>query len=545
MNIQYTAFKSKYGGFMEPMHDFRGEALQKLAFTSDDCELLRAESADVSGMVLNNCAFEIDEADSTLFRSVLDSKGVLLYKPIFTKGKRIDTSTDFSFKGITWKYCHVSGIQLGQHIDSETQLLSVFKQTEFEDCIFGLYVVLGERNLYQYPKFEDCVFERSVFRSGSMLEATRGCYIDACIFDQVSIDLKGPVKVCSVVDHGLVFAMHRNPNKQPKSLGELSTFKDCTFRGLRPIRRTRGYDTRLVVDRFLRFPQSGIETCTFDVFFPAQDVRRKYSRAGLDYDILEAEHLFVFEGSGIEDPRNPYPKVFENSDQCRTLLDVLEMNNLCEQYIGIELSALKRAKIVIFRLWQNIRELHLVGVERTKDITRFGIERTDESLQGCLSDCIFEKTTICFYPPFEEKKKEYNCRDSVNTYYTTFMDCDVQSPNHVLIVGDGSEFRECALQGNFRLCTYVQMYGDNPKLKNCDLRFATIQFAVASWSDIGIQDLQKVLGAIQAMFEDCLVGRQSSFSVVMADGVVELDLQSLLDLNSFVLDDNAVDVIES
>ena len=47
------------------------------------------------------------------------------------------------------------------------------------------------------------------------------------------------------------------------------------------------------------------------------------------------------------------------------------------------------------------------------------------------------------------------------------------------------------------------------------------------------------------MFEDCLVGRQSSFSVVMADGVVELDLQSLLDLNSFVLDDNAVDVIES
>ena len=68
MNIQYTAFKSKYGGFMEPMHDFRGEALQKLAFTSDDCELLRAESADVSGMVLNNCAFEIDEADSTLFR---------------------------------------------------------------------------------------------------------------------------------------------------------------------------------------------------------------------------------------------------------------------------------------------------------------------------------------------------------------------------------------------------------------------------------------------------------------------------------------------
>ena len=62
---------------------------------------------------------------------------------------------------------NVSGIQLGQHIDSETQLLSVFKQTEFEDCIFGLYVVLGERNLYQYPKFEDCVFERSVFRSGS------------------------------------------------------------------------------------------------------------------------------------------------------------------------------------------------------------------------------------------------------------------------------------------------------------------------------------------------------------------------------------------
>ena len=31
----------------------------------------------------------------------------------------------------------------------------------------------------------------------------------------------------------------------------------------------------------------------------------------------------------------------------------------------------------------------------------------------------------------------------------------------MLIVGDGSEFRECALQGNFRLCTYVQMYGDN------------------------------------------------------------------------------------
>ena len=126
----------------------------------------------------------------------------------------------------------------------------------------------------------------------------------------------------------------------------------------------------------------------------------KYSRAGLDYDILEAEHLFVFEGSGIE-TQKPLPEVFENSDQCRTLLDVLEMNNLCEQYIGIELSALKGENCNLSAMAE-YKELHLVGVERTKIS---GLYRTyGRIFTGVSFDCIFEKTTICFYPPFERKK---------------------------------------------------------------------------------------------------------------------------------------------
>ena len=72
--------------------------------------------------------------------------------------------------------------------------------------------------------------------------------------------------MCSVVDHGLVFAMHRNPNKQPKSL--------VNYRRLRiaPFRLTSYTENGVMMPfsrrRLLRFPQSGIETCTFDVFFP-------------------------------------------------------------------------------------------------------------------------------------------------------------------------------------------------------------------------------------------------------------------------------------
>jgi hypothetical protein len=353
-----------------------------------------------------------------------------------------------------------------------------------------------------------------------MLQSMRGCVFFECLFDRVSVDLER-YKGASIVDlqTTVMLARGKQLSKLVGKYGELSEFQDCTFQGLRPTRRRNSYSIKSASDRVIRFPQKGIETCTFDVYFPAQDTY-SYKGGHAIYNIINEEHEFVFGGRGYSD--SSYPVVFENSDKCRTLLEVIEMNDICDRYVGIELSALKRAKVVIFRLWMDVKDLHLVGVDSSKDITQFGME-----LAGCLEECTFKNVGLHFHPQLEDlHKANYH----LDTYYSKFENCEIHSLSSPLKVGYASVFQWCKLHGEFDICIDLEKnsVGDYShslnQLTQCDLRSATVRLVKDHGSFSTVEAVQDARNAMVYMFQECQVGEHTRFYI----GNVELSLEELL-----------------
>jgi len=474
-------------------------------------------SVDLRGSVFNNCAFATDSFGLS-FEAELEDMGVTVYKPIFTKYQKLDDSRDFSKGGITWVRCEATDLNLGVLTQETVTFSSRFRETQFENCVFG--IEFKGKSPTDSSAFVDCSFDQSTFRSNSMLQSIRSCVFFGCLFDRVSVDLER-YKGASLVDLQTTVMLARG--KQLSELvgkyGELSEFQNCTFQGLRPTRRTTTYSIGVVSDRVIRFPQKGIETCTFDVYFPAQDtfIFRDGTRV---YSVINAELEFVFSGRGYGDPL--YPTVFENSDKCRTLLEVIEMNNICDRYVGIELSALKRAKAVIFRLWMDVKDLHLVGVDPSKDITQFGME-----LAGCLEECTFENVGLHFHPQLEDlHKANYH----LDTYYSKFAECEIHSLSSPLKIGYGSVFQGCKLHGEFDICIDLEKnsVGDYsytlPQLTQCDLRSATVRLVKEHGSSFTSQAVQDARNAMVYMFQECQVGEDTRISIEND----ELSLENLL-----------------
>lgn len=512
--IMYTKMKHE---------DFRGESYCRAILNEEDLSVL--EQSDISGMVLNNCAFEVEREDWDIAH--LESRGVLVYKPIYTVGERLDSPSDFTLEGVLWKNCKVRDVEVGKPSDEvRFKVSSRFLQTDFENCTFGEKTITSHLISINYtPLADDCVFEKSTFRSRDVLGTIRNCYMIDCVFDRVSFDLRQSLSVGSVLDTYLVYAMFTKDaeylNKHREELGKLSTFENCTFQGLRPTRRRYVYDsTASASNRVLRFPQEGIETCTFDVYFPVQDTSATRRDGHINYAVANEELGYVFAGRGYGDPL--YPDIFENSDKCRTLLEVIEMNNICDQYVGIELSALKRAKAVIFRLWMDVKGLHLVGIDPSTDTTQFGME-----LAGCLVGCTFENVGLHFHPQLEDLEVHNYHLDTLDSTYTG---CEIYSPRSSLKVGEKSVFQECELRGEFALCigTHMNSKGeyskDNPRLSRCDLRSARVRLVGAYSGFHTDQRIAEARSALVYMFDDCLIGEYTRISI----SDVELSLEDLL-----------------
>ncbi len=503
---KYTMFEGDVDTF-----DFRGQRIQNKIFNDVKSISLSDKLSDgeVLGTIFNDCVFEMSPDDLDVgtvgLTDVGGSDDVFFYNSFFTAEQTfnpyISKSTLFEIPNITYRNCTLFQFSFGDW-ENPLELKSNFKGCIFDEIHFTKFCKTPYRIAMKECEFRNTRFTHQDMQMGG-LNISESIFFD-CVFDQVlTADMKKRKNLqrCTVDDNYVYYRSYYLSIGDKKDAAllayktKLSEFQNCTFQGLMMYRRhpdSHYLDKNASV---ISFPQKGIETCTFDVYFPAKDTGQRnkgqFVRGVTDDTMIED---FGYGIHYIENRRenlfNKYDDTYESFDEFLDDYDLWKVT-------GFDKDTLLKAKKLIWRFWFEIHYLHILGDANSKPLY-FGIDNN-----GGISDFIFEECDVTFYDTLD-------IYDGINRTPPAlrrgkFKNSKVHIDALRLVVQ--SRFENCVVSGIF----YVQF---NPNadsnsmytyFKNCDFRGQTLELKTK---------YRSITESVSLLFRNCIVDEHTKITIL-------------------------------
>lgn len=533
---------SKYTKFEEDVDtfDFRGQRIQNKIFDEVKSESLsnKLYKREVLGTIFNDCVFEVSPDDLDVgtvgLTDVGGSDDVFFYNSFFTADQTfnpyITKSTLFEIPNITYRDCTLQLFSFGDWVNP-LELKSNFKGCKFEEVHFTKFCKTPYRIAMKECEFRNTRFTYQDMKIES-LNISESIFFD-CVFDQVlAADMDGyqDFQRCIIDDDYVYRRSYKLRRNKDSVVGgteaqllelkkTLSEFQNCTFQGLMMYRR---YPDSHYLDHnasVISFPQKGIETCTFDVYFPAKDTGR-WDRGQFVRGILNEEMREDF-GFGTLDLDNQRENLFnENSETYESFEDFLDEYDLWKT-TAFDRDTLLRAKKLIWRFWFDLYNLHIRGEEDSKPLY-FGIDAN-----GAIIDFIFEKCDVTFYDSL-------NIYDGLDRsppalYSGNFRNSKVHIDAPRMVVE--SRFKDCVVSGIFyvNFQPYISKENSQTYFKNCDFRGQTLELKTK---------FHKIKEHAAYLFRECVVDEDTKITFLDyghgRGDIPPLTLEELLDFGEDV-----------
>lgn len=494
--------------------DFRGQLIQNKIFNDSKSADLsdKLSFGEVLGTIFNGCIFEISPDDLDVgtvgLTDVGGSDDVFFYNSFFTADQTfnpyITKSTIFEIPNITYRNCTLFDFSFGDW-ENPLQLSSNFEGCIFRWVHFTKFCKTPYRIAMKECEFQNTRFTYQDLKIGSL--KISGSIFSNCVFDQVltaAMDKNGDLQRCIIDDDYVYRRSYSLRGDKDSVIGgteaqllelkkTLSEFQNCTFQGLMMYRR---HPESHYLDRnasVISFPQKGIDTCTFDVYFPAKDTG-KYSKGQFVRGIVNENMVEDF-GFGALDLDNQRENLFNKyDDEYESFDEFLDDYDLWK-VTAFDKDTLLRAKKLIWRFWFDIHYLHIRGEEDSKPLY-FGIDAN-----GSISDFIFENCDVTFY----NKLVIYDGldRSPPALYRGNFKNSKVHIDAPSMVVE--SRFKDCVVSGIFyvNFQPYISKENSSMYFKNCDFRGQTLELKTK---------FHKIEEHMAYLFRDCVVDEDTKIS---------------------------------
>lgn len=504
---------SKYTMFEEDVDtfDFRGQLIQNKIFNDSESSSLseKLSNGEVLGTIFNDCVFEVSpnvlDVGTVGLTGVGGSDDVFFYNSFFTADQNfnqyITKEEIFEIPNITYRNCTLFDFSFGDW-ENPLQLSSNFEGCTFKEVHFTKFCITPYHIVMKDCEFRNTRFTDQYLKIGS-LDITGSIFSD-CVFDQVStanMDINGGLQRC-IVDDDYVY---RRSYSEADSLildteaellelkKTLSEFQNCTFQGLMMYRRSPNdhYINRNA--SVISFPQKGIDTCTFDVYFPAKDTGRWISGAYVK-GIANEKMLedFGYGALDLDNQRenlfNQYGETYESFDE---FLDDYDLWNAT----AFDKDTLVSAKKLIWRFWFDIYYLHIRGDANSKPLY-FGIDAN-----GAINDFMFENCDVTFYGSLESHEGLDRSPPALRRGNFRNSKVHIDAPSMVV----ESRFKDCVVSGIFYVDfkPYISKENSSMYFKNCDFRGQTLELKTK---------FHKIKEHAAYLFRDCVVDEDTKIT---------------------------------
>jgi len=490
--------------------DFRGQRIQNKIFNDVKSISLSDKLSDgeVLGTIFNDCVFEMSPDDLDVgtvgLTDVGGSDDVFFYNSFFTAEQTfnpyISKSTLFEIPNITYRNCTLFQFSFGDW-ENPLKLKSNFEGCKFEDVHFTKFCKTPYRITMKECEFHNTRFTHQDMHIESLV-ISESIFFD-CVFDQVltaNMDGNSDLQRCIVDDdyvyrrsHPLLSVRDKKDAALLTYKTKLSEFQNCTFQGLMMYRR---HPDSHYLDRnasVISFPQKGIETCTFDVYFPAKDTGRwnkgEYVRGIAN---LQMQDDFGYGAHYIENQRenlfNKYDDTYESFDEFLDDYDLWKVT-------AFDKDTLLRAKKLIWRFWFEIHYLHIQGDANSKPLY-FGIDNN-----GGITDFIFEECDVTFYDSLDIYDGLDRSPPTLSSGNFRNSKVHIDAPSMVV----ESIFKDCIVSGIFYVDfkPYISKENSLMYFKNCDFRGQTLELRTK---------FHKILENVSYLFRECVVDEHTKIT---------------------------------
>ena len=505
---KYTMFEGDVDTF-----DFRGQLIQNKIFNDVKSSSLsdRLSLGKVLGTIFNGCVFEVSPDDLDVgtvgLTDVGGSEDVFFYNSFFTADQTfnpyITQSALFEIPNITYRNCTLFDFRFGDW-ENPLELKSNFKGCTFEEVHFTKFCKTPTLTTMKECEFHDTRFTYQSMATFEGLDISESIFFD-CVFDQVlAADMRSDDLQRCIVDDKYIYkksyALSRNDGKEAALLAadktKLSEFQNCTFQGLMMYRRTPDSPYADKSASVISFPQKGIETCTFDVYFPAKDTGQ-WNKGQFVRGITNTQMSEDF-GYGTLDLENQRENLFNKyDDEYESFDDFLDDYDLWK-VTAFDKDTLLRAKKLIWRFWFEMYHLHING-EASSEPLYFGIDNN-----GGLSNFIFENCDVTFYGSLDIYDGLDRSPPALRSGNFKNSKVHIDAPS----MDVESRFKDCIVSGIFYIYEnfYMSTESSSMYFKNCDFRGQTLELKTK------YHKLNKLIENMSYLFRECIVDEDTKIT---------------------------------